>query len=114
MIDLYAQIAEKSANLLQLAEQENWEEFPKAEAEMNGLVRQLAGFPQAPDGLEEHEILLHTVYLRQIMADNEKTASLVQQRTREVETFLKNSSKRQQISQGYGHAGLPGEDDPLK
>jgi hypothetical protein len=102
---LYSQIAEKSALLLQLAQQERWEEFPSAESELNHLVCQLEKFDTDEASLSEADRLLHTVYIRQIMLDNEKTSLLVKERTSYLENALKVSARKQKLDEGYGLTG---------
>lgn len=105
---LYAQIAEKSALLLQLAQQERWDEFPKGESELNHLVCQLDSLANNDASLSEADKLLHTVYIRQVMLDNEKTSQLVKDRTRYLENALKVSARKQMLDEGYGlPGGLP-------
>ena len=103
VIQLYAHIAEKSAALLKLAQQERWDEFPDAESELNHLIAQLERF-DAPAGLEgtQADALLQEVYIKQIMLDNERTASLVRERTRSLEDMLKAAARRQKLDEGYG------------
>lgn len=103
VIQLYAHIAEKSANLFRMAQQERWDEFPQAESELNHLIVQLEKFdtPDQPN-LQEADTLLQAVYIKQIMQDNERTAALVRERTSRLEDMLRSAARRQRLGEGYG------------
>ncbi|WP_370264077.1 hypothetical protein [Limnobacter sp.] len=101
-VGLYASIAEQSARVLKCAQQSQWEQFVVEESELARLIGALDGIDEALDALSEGDVLLRTVYLRQIMDDNAKTHLLVLERTQELERSLTLQSNSQKLERGYG------------
>ncbi|HEY1057443.1 flagellar protein FliT [Limnobacter humi] len=102
VIALYAQIAEQAARLLRSAQQSQWDEFALQEQQFSQLVQSLNNYPEDPQTLTESEILLRTVYLRQIMNDNDQTHQLVKLRTDELERALVLQNNADRLEKGYG------------
>lgn len=101
-VELYAAIAEMSALLLKSAQQGLWEQFADKEAELARLVQVLNCIPEEAGIMSEADVLLRTVYLRQIMDDNNKTHLLVIERTRLLERALTVQSNSDKLERGYG------------
>ncbi|HEX4879588.1 MAG TPA: hypothetical protein VFV39_07070 [Limnobacter sp.] len=101
-VELYAAIAEMSARLLKNAQQGLWEQFAEGEVELARLVQVLNSMPEDPQALSEADVLLRTVYLRQIMDDNNKTHVLVLERTQMLERALTLQSNNDKLERGYG------------
>ncbi len=107
VIALYARLAEASAALLALAQQDRWDEFAPAETDMNELIRQLHKLDDQNAELDETGILLRTVYLKQVMADNDKTRHLVIQRSQDIQRFLVKKANSNRLDRGYSSSDLP-------
>jgi hypothetical protein len=107
IVALYARLAESSAALLGLARQERWDEFAPAETAMNELVRQLHALDDQHAELDETGLLLRTVYLKQVMADNEKTKQLVVQRAQDIQQFLVKKANTNRLDRGYSSSDTP-------
>ncbi|HEX4844321.1 MAG TPA: hypothetical protein VFV57_11665 [Limnobacter sp.] len=101
-VELYAAIAEMSARLLKSAQQGLWDEFAEGEAELARLVQVLNSMPEDTETMTEADVLLRTVYLRQIMDDNNKTHLLVLERTQMLERALTLQSNNDKLERGYG------------
>ena len=107
IIALYARLAEASAALLALAQQDRWDEFAPAETGMNELIRQLHKLDDQNAELDETGVLLRTVYLKQVMADNDKTRHLVVQRAQDIQRFLVKKANTDRLGRGYSSSDLP-------
>ena len=101
MLEFYASIAQASGQMLEAAQNGDWDSLCEAEELCAQLIGRLQVI-QTQRGMTEEERQKRIRYLKQILADDAAIRHITEPRLKQLEDFLRAANNNQRLNTFYG------------